>query len=51
MDKKARQRQLFADGPIGVWVKMLGPRATRAVGIGMAVLLVVYAGSRVWLGH
>lgn len=50
-DKKTCQQLLFAKGPIGVWVQILGPKASKMVGIGMAVLLIAYAGFRIYIGQ
>lgn len=51
MDKKARLQELFANGPVGVWVKILGPRNAKVVGAVFVALAAAYFGLRLRLGQ
>lgn len=51
MDKKARIQELFASGPVGVWIQILGPRNSKVAGTVFAVLAVAYLGLRLYLGQ
>lgn len=51
MDKKSRRKELFSNGPVGVWVRLLGPKNAMILGVIGLALIALYIGLRLYIGQ
>ena len=50
MDKSERMQEMFARGPVGVWVNILGPKASKIILFFGSVGLILYLGFWIFSG-